>query len=1090
MRPLKLTLSAFGPYPGETALDLESLGKSGLYLITGDTGAGKTTIFDAVTFALYGRPSGKNRESFMLRSKYADKNTPTFVELTFSYRDKVYTVRRGPEYERPKKVGEGTTIQPAVNELTMPDGKFISGKENVNSAVIGIIGITADQFTQIAMIAQGDFLRLLYADTKERRNILRTIFSTDNYRILQERINSDFNQIKNQCSEGQRSLIQFADQICFSDEDELLPELDNAKASPELSSALKALLDRILARDKAQEKVRELELEENEKLLNESRLELDRFSRIKELLSQKEQAEKNLHQLSEKAAVLKEKSDSAAERLPEAEKLKKEIAVSEAGLSEYDELERLSVECSEKNAELTVLNSQAASAEKELLSLDEQIRSLSAESSELENAEILLRSCEMEKSELERHIADLKKLSEAAERCDKLKVRLEAEREKLSAAEISLRETEENKNALSVQLEELKKSQEELSGAEAEKVRLSAEKNILTDRLSALGSLAAQKNELAEKCEELKNAQTEYLSAKNSASAAEEIFRKSEQAFLDDQAGILAQQLCEGTPCPVCGSLHHPSPAVRSDKAPDENRIKELEAIWESARKTESEKSSIAGKLHALVEDMTERLNERSRELLNGADPDEAVSRCRKELLNVSAGIDKADDMLKKRQENNRRISELNESIDSLAKNISGHSENITALSAAVNKLSGSLDSENESTRSLLEEITGTAHISDPAGAVAEKMAEANEKMKALQENITREKARSERRRFITEQLPGLEEKRSEADKKLAELKQYAVSAAAGISELEKNIERCREKLRYPDKKSASDFIDSLREKAEAITKAAGEQAAALRSCEDEIKAAEGQLSQLKEQTSSADISGEETEKNKFAALSSQRELLAKEKEKLHSRISQNTNILSAVENRSREIAASEKRFRMLKALNDTASGTITGKEKIMLETFVQAAFFDRIIDRANDRLLVMSEGQYSLKRRTDANNKVNQAGLELDVIDHANGSVRNVQSLSGGESFLASLSLALGLSEEIQSSAGGIKLDTMFVDEGFGSLDENSLRLAVRALSGLSEGNKLVGIISHVSELKERIEKQIVVKRTPSGSTINIITD
>ena len=323
---------------------------------------------------------------------------------------------------------------------------------------------------------------------------------------------------------------------------------------------------------------------------------------------------------------------------------------------------------------------------------------------------------------------------------------------------------------------------------------------------------------------------------------------------------------------------------------------------------------------------------------------------------------------------------------------------------------------------------------------------------------------------------------------KLTEINDAVKAKIAENDSLEKRIAELKAKLTFETKAEAETEITALTEKAEELVKSCEDALKALNESNEKLASLEAAKKEIVKRIGEDIAIDLEKETEKLTILEAQLAELDRQAKTVHSRIGTNQSALDNIKQKSGDLVATEKKYAWVKALSNTANGQLSGKEKIMLETYIQMNYFDRIINRANTRLMIMTDGQYDLVRRKEALSKSGQSGLDLDVIDHYNGSHRSVKSLSGGESFKASLALALGLADEIQSSAGGIKLDTMFVDEGFGSLDEESLAAAMKALSSLAEGNRLVGIISHVGELKQKIDKQIIVKKDKVGGSVATI--
>ena len=920
MRPLLLTVSAFGPYAEKLTLDMSTLGEGGLYLITGDTGAGKTTVFDAITFALYGEASGTGRQTDCLRSKYAAPETPTFVELKFDYAGAVYTVRRNPEYTRPAKRGGGETTESADATLIRPDGSVVTKVKEVTRAITELIGVDRNQFTQIAMIAQGDFLRLLLAPTAERSAVFRKIFRTENYGKLQDGIKSKFREINAELSELNRGLKQSAASVKVADGSMHKAELDvlcAAEITP--TDEVIALIDRINKSDKLSLESVDNQIAETERSLTD----------IKVALS---------------AA---EKEEAAIKRLAAAKKFVEENKQSEENLR------------SDLAAE------KAKGGERDALSAEAQkIRSMLPKYAEIDavSDEILLK--QRAKSTAEEKKAET----------EKLKTGLENSVNEKKALITSLKDAERIFGQINAELTAFEADRKKVDAINQKLASYGEQKRIYNDKLK---KYTEKKTEF-----DLQNAQADRL----------------ERMWLDEQAGVLAAGLNEGDPCPVCGSVSHPNLAKLSDAAPDEQSVKAAKAKRDVLRAETENLSAVAGEIKGQLKILGEEIANSAAEFI-GEETENLPKRLKDfsteletKLAAAKAAKADAENRIKQRDEAQNSLPEIEKSLETARKTLAETETEIARLSA---ELGAAVNSKN----SLASELKFGSK------ADAEKEITALEAKKAEMEKAL-EKAQGELDQFL----------------------QKMTAEKAAIATLE----------------------DQLKTKSDVDIAALTDRKAAL-----ETKKADETLS----------------------------------RDRITARISANAATRDEIEKRAARLRDAEKKWRTVKALSDVAGGTVSEKEKIMLETYVQTTYFDRIIRRANSRLVTMSGGQYELIRRRDTDNRRSQTGLELDVIDHYNGSSRPVNTLSGGESFKASLALALGLSDEIQSSAGGVRLDSMFIDEGFGSLDEKSLDQAMKSLEKLSDGNRLVGIISHVAELKERIDKQIIVtKQKTGGSTAKIV--
>ncbi len=922
MRPLEMVMSAFGPYAGCVTLQFDKLGKQGLYLITGDTGAGKTTIFDGIVYALYGKASGQNRTPDMFRSKYADPSTRTEVALTFEYRGKEYFIKRKLEYYRPKLRGNGFTKEDAYVELHYSDGRIITKKEDVENAIKEIIGIDRDQFVQIAMIAQGDFLKVLVADTKDRKIILQKLFHTEMYNDLQERLKTDTSNLKKENEKADDSIKQYINGIACEEEDELSVDVKKAKSNELTMEEKVNLIKQLIEKDqnKKNQKDKEIELLE-EKISN--------CKKILDIAENQQQTEdlmkQSLEDLAKEESAFKsykEVKDALEKRKPESKALNERAIALNQQLPEYSELDE---------------------KQNQLIQLKEEFES------------------------------------------EKLKI---TENEKSIADETD-------------KLDALKEEQKGLSGIEAQKTLLETEQEKLTRITDNIKTVKEDLQNIESLEKQLKIKQQDYLNKQTTAQRLKHEYDEKYTAYLNEQAGILAETLIEGHPCPVCGSIHHPLPASKSEDAPTREELDVLKNKREEAERSEKEASEQAGTIKNKIEEKKS-----------------TVVRSTSQLFGIHEYSEISILLQNKETEVNKQNNTLNEAINAVQAEI----ERKTELDRLIPKCQDYL----ESLKSRQNELRSCHAVT-----------------KTKQENAN------------------------------------------------KRIEELKEKLQCSSKAEAEDMVNELRNAATEIDEA-------IKNAEDDLKKCEIKIAELKSAISSSEKILKDRVSVNLEELNEEHEKLINDKnnnteiiQKVKTRLTINSGILRNISSKYEEKCDIESRLQWVKALSETANGSIPGKEKIMLETYIQMTYFERIIRRANIRLNVMTNGQYELVRRKTADNNRSQSGLDLDVIDHNNGSTRSVNSLSGGESFKASLSLALGLSDEIQSSAGGIQLDTMFVDEGFGSLDEESLQQAIDALAGLSEGNKLVGIISHVSELKNRIDKQIIVKKDKlRGSSFEIMVD
>ncbi len=1093
MRPLKLRISAFGPYAGETVINMDMLGEKGIYLITGDTGAGKTTIFDAITFALYGEASGDNREPVMFRSKYADGNVPTEVELVFSYFNKEYRVRRNPEYSRPSKRGNGLTVQKADAELFMPDGRVITKVKDVNNAIKDIMGIDRNQFSQIAMIAQGDFLKLLLAETKDRQEIFRKIFKTDYFRKLQDQLKSESSDLKDQCEQLSKSVSQYISGILCHEDNLLMTDVKKAKNGELIVTDVLELIQKLIIADS----------EDNKKCVDEIGAIDKKLEDINSIIGKAEEKNKLCKELydSEKIYIsqqsvlqrLNEENESARKSLPEAELCEKEIAVIEAELPDYDGLEKCTSESEAVEKQIKEIINLINVRSEENKKLENKLSASKEELKQLENAGEQREKLIYEKQQNEILKTKLESMSNDLLKCKKSHESLKKATEEYNDIQLRREKTEKQIIAVKEQIKSLKSQYEllEKSGEIFEK--LQNEKTNEEKRNSELLLLRKGLDEYNKACAELKKTQGIYKDAALKADTLNSEYLEKNREFLNEQAGIIAGQLKDNVPCPVCGSLSHPSPAPMPEKAPTEEELKVLKKKLDDAQKESVKASEISSRINGKVSEMKNSLTEQLFKF-TGEKTDENINlfidESNKKIITLKGQIEDVRKKLRQKEENISDTEKNEKLLEKMQSDLDGNNKEAIKSEGTKKLLEGQVTQLKESVLKQFYDTFGKGEQEKPVDKIKSASQKVNEQEKNLTEKIKDEEKRIQRKSELNKSIPDFEEQIRKNEEKIYGFKSEKAASESKKSELARQIASISEKLKFESKSKALEQKKLLAQKKEAIKKAVDE--AEKRYSEFDKKQTElgAKVSQIKKQIESmAQIDMKNAQKDKEAITNKRTYLLNIQKE-IHTRISTNKNALENIKSKSESLAGIEKKWAWVKSLSDTANGNISGKEKIMLETYIQMTYFDRIISRANSQLMVMSGGQYELKRRSTAENNRMQSGLELDVTDHYNGTERSVKTLSGGEAFKASLSLALGLSEEIQSSAGGIRLDTMFVDEGFGSLDEESLRQAVQSLSGLSSGNRLVGIISHVAELKNKIDTQIVVTKEKSGgSRVLVVT-
>lgn len=924
MKPLKLTMSAFGSYAGKNVIDFTGQ-QQGIFLITGDTGAGKTTIFDAITYALYNQTSGGERNGNMMRSQYAQPETETYVELEFLYRGQTYRVRRNPDYKITKTLKNGKIREQKVPhsvELTLPDGTVFPEKKNATDAkIIEILGLTADQFSQIVMIAQGDFLKLLYTKSDERKMIFSKLFRTDIYWKIQENLRRKSMEMDERIQENDRAFEQEKSRIIPLPESEELP-------MDELVERLRERLKDALK----EQNLRRANVEELNKKIT-------KYEEINKLFVSLEKIKKTGKELEARQAESKERR----QQIENARKADKVLVAEQQNLRQQQAVEQ---------------SAQAIAKMGETLADDQEM-------------------FETLKTQLQE--AEAKQKREAADT-----------QKKMLALEQSFPSYEALQNARSEE-QQAKKVWEDLRKTSEESFHKKAA------GIAALKEQQKRQEQAVEKTK--KNWEQTSLSASESAKHYEHMY----EAFLKEQAGILAENLSAGCPCPVCGSTIHPDPAKLSDHA-----VTELEV--EQAKKTRAAAEEKRDLAYAAFEaEKTEK-----QKLAQAVEKEEAdfvlaqtiAKQQRKEAEQNYVSLQKIAEQIREKlvypslAEAKKQYAAMQKALEAAEQEIAKKRQKVSELAEAMNTLKGQKLAEEENQKT------------------AKKLAVKTEKEYAKL---------LEKSGFISEET-------------------YHLAILP---------ERSRSKLEREEKEYES---QCLRQQSE---------------------------QKLLEKQVSGKTYTDTTELNE--QLKAEKQAL-KEAEKtymeLHTAYENDRSVLQNCAVYLEKGKKLEREDQVIKSLSKTANGRLSGSAKIDFETYIQRQYFKQIIHEANKRLLTMSNHQFILKLKEEANTgrKTNE-GLDLSVYSLVTDSERDVKTLSGGESFLAALAMALGLSDIVERSAGAIHPDMMFIDEGFGSLDAQSRQQAIEVLAELAGDSRMVGIISHVTELKEQIDRKLVVSRTDKGS-------
>lgn len=1035
MKPTKIIMSAFGPYADWVELDLSSLGNRGLFLITGPTGAGKTTIFDGITFALYGQSSGTIRTVSSLRSDFAKPETKTFVELTFTHKSRTYILERIPSYERPKKTGKGTTTQNADATLQMPDGRIITGFRDVTTSIEELLGIDYQQFKQIAMIAQGEFRELLIADSKTRGEIFRRVFDTNSFQKVQRLLKDKEREAKLKLDRKEQNILHSISNLSITSEYESLIEQIKEVSIHEARDVL--------------DNIRELTKEDNLLRLNLHKKSED----YEEIIAQKIELITNSRHL-EQAFLDLENTQKIWNDLKaqEESEIKRERALAEGKRALYQiyPLQR-SFE-REKQAEVELATSVAslnAIIEKEKIKLNKAEGKYNAEKNNIPIREKLTSDI----LSLERILPQYKKAELLGEELQELQVKEEE-------LKVRLRELAEQKNSLLLEQKIIRQGLEELRSLDVQILTCQQELDKLEQKERELMTKDINLKKIATLEAERGKIQEHFLKVEEQFKVQNQLYLIKEQAFFREQAGVLAANLEIGTPCPVCGSLEHPCKASLDPDAPSEAELERLKSLVNRAKEEVQELSKQAATKLAKINSMKEPFSEDGVEfnlenlkanLLQdqkknlGAKQENAAlfAQLQKEQIKKTNYQEKASKIESSLEQNDK----ANADLDAKLRNITS---SLALKSGQLQTIKSSLEYKDQTEA---ENILTTLKVKQQELKLSFEVAE--QAYLGVQNSLKANLA------LLSDQKKRLENA-TKAKKSIEEKYQTKIVAAGFGDEITyKNSLRTEKELEVMEQ-VANEYKNNVQRIRQELIR----------------------LTKQTENRKRPDL--EALEANKIEK-EIQKKAVDEALQKVRTRLDINIPLIRNLEQDFVSLASYEREYLLVTNLSKTANGELAGKQKLAFEQYVQAFYFNQILREANKRLKIMTNNRFELLRRGEAADLRSQTGLEIDVLDHYTGRVRSVKSLSGGESFKASLALALGLSDVVQSFAGGVEIETLFIDEGFGALDEESLEQAIQTLTGLAAGNRLIGIISHVTELKERIDRQITIEKSVSGSTITM---
>lgn len=1045
MKPLHLVMSAFGPYAGRTEVDFGRLGPSGLFLISGDTGAGKTTLFDAISFALYGEPGGPMRTKAMLRSGFAGPGEETFVELRFALGGKEYFLRRSPAYERPKKRGAGTTLRPAEAELHMLENdEAVTGTDEVNRRVEALLGIDRQQFAQLIMIAQNDFLQLVTCKTEQRMEILRRIFGTGRFLGLGLELKDRTLVLARELEKGSQAILQYAEGI---QGDAGFPAAAKVAAWREASAGgsahgsgeLAEALEGLVAQQEAarREGMRRLEVR---------RRELDALG------AQIALAEEDNRQLAALEALRGQRKAHDA-RKEEMDRL--EDRWQRGRLALYQVRPR-AAEATRTQAETAALQVGIQTQQAALAAVAVAVQAALADVQKAEAQGPQAEALRREAVELESHLP-------LYDKREALRAEAERLRRELAQLDRQREEQEADRQAGRLLAQKLAEENQTLAGAEGELQQLAVQREALARR-RRLCALALEKEAAVARQEKaLEGLQADYARAEAASREATARHAGLNEGFLREQAGLLARDLALDAPCPVCGSTHHPAPASLAQDAPDEAAVRQAAGAMQAAQAGMQAASLACGSQKASLEAARAALREAQEgELYAQGGPRPGLPALQEALAQedgaLAARQAEWQGKTEKREENTKKAEVLQRQEEEAAQRLAVLEQDSTTRRLELARR----DSEAE---------TLGAQLVYPGRAEAGKALQA-----ATQKRAALEKALQDAR----EAQEVARQAHEAAGAVLAE-RQGRLPAAL---QAEKDAGKAYHEVILKNK-----FADAADYEAACITPKEEEdwreELEAYREAGWALAQETGRLEEATRGKAAADVAALQARHTEGEAAYRAEET---ESARLLGHAEQNRQTLQKLRSLAARRAHTEEVYIACKALSDTASGQLRQKERITFEAWIQAVYFRQVIAAANLRLSRMTQERYLLALREEPGSLRTKSGLELDVEDRYTGKRRPVQSLSGGESFKAALSLALGLADVVQQHAGGVRLEAMFIDEGFGSLDAESLDAAITTLQTLAGQDRLVGIISHVGELAARIERQIHVEKGAEGSSLRIL--
>lgn len=1037
MKPIKLTMQAFGPYASKEVVDFTKLENKTMFVISGATGAGKTTIFDGISFAIYGRASGDDRNGPDLRSQFADDSLHTEVSLTFELRGKTYHIVRSPQQEKKKLRGEGTTMQSAKAELIEFKEEPVllaSNVREVDEKIQEIMKIDCHQFRQIMMIPQGEFRKLLTSDSKEKEKILQKLFHSEQFKVIEEKLKEQASALRKQV---ERSVLQrktYIERIIHEDNESLLSHIEAEYVNS--TQLLKALTSHISEKE---DELRELTVQIKEKennclaiqnQINQAKVIEEQFETRDKLTNQKRELDQRKMSIEEiKTKVLLAKKAKTVRQLEQRlEDVKKIITKKQIEL-QNEKIQGEKLEDALEKAKALLKAQQDRNIE--CLNLQKQLNDLQLMKQDIYSYEELV-NCAKEKDH------------------------------KCSSLNLAKEQVEKEIWRVEVDLQKLTNEKDRISEAKVQFVNINSTCKEYSAYLKTMKQIIDAELRTEKLRERYKLSETTREDVHERVKKAHLTLEQQLKRWEKGQATLLAKQLQQGSPCPVCGSEHHPNPSEDHVDFPTEKEVKQaqlnLKKIEEEKAKFDQEYYQIKTQLETQLDFVQNVKDELILTLPSNMKKlpipeikkvvEDGSMKFQQQLSSLTTEINREQHVQNEIIQLHKKLDRLRQQKESYTQEYDQFYTDYIETKRDVTRLSEALP---EDLRNEADYIKKYASIEGKLKQLENALAEAENQVDQLKQRVATSEGAI---RSIETHLTELKQSEGEAvryfEQSLNEMMfetvesyQSAIIEQAEIDSLEERIQAFREEYR-----SVSDRLKDLAEQLTNVSK-------------PNIPELDEQLSEV------------------TALVNS----LQEEKNDRYHKIETNRLISQSIQELNKGLEEFEKQYTILGELADVCSGKNT--YKLTFERYVLASYLDQILVAANMRLSKMTNGRFELLRKKDRSKGNVQSGLEMLVHDQYTGQSRHVKTLSGGESFKASLSLALGLADVVQSYSGGISMETMFVDEGFGTLDPESLEHAIETLIDIQSTGRLVGIISHVPELKERINARFEVEASQSGSKV-----